>query len=188
MRAPSFETGNIVMTTSAHPALTNGNRTTLKISAWLAIAVGFICLLTPFYAGLVATLFLGGYFVASGILEGIVAFRAPSWLGTLGLIVLAIISIVAGLFILTNPLAGLVTVTLVSIASIFVVGVAKLFWSLRVPSGKAILALSGILSILIAIMLYTNFPYSAAWTFGVLVGMNLIMEGALLLGFLNREG
>jgi uncharacterized membrane protein HdeD (DUF308 family) len=188
MNGLGFEKGNFAMAMSTHPSLTNGNRTTLKISAWLAIAVGFICLITPFYAGLAATLLLGGYFIASGILEGIVAFRAPSWLGTIGLIVLAAISIVAGLFILANPLAGLVTITLVSIASIFIVGVAKLFWSLRVPSGKAILALSGILSILIAVMLYTNFPYSAAWTFGVLVGMNLMMEGALLLGFLNKEG
>lgn len=56
----------------------------------------------------------------------------------------------------------------------------------RPSRDRARLALSGILFILIAIMLYANFSYSAAWTFGVLVGMNLVMEGALLLGFLNK--
>jgi uncharacterized membrane protein HdeD (DUF308 family) len=43
------------------------------------------------------------------------------------------------------------------------------------------LVLSGILSILVAAMLYTSFPFSAAWAFGVLVGVNLIVEGATLL-------
>ena len=175
------------MTTTTIPALTPDNRRTLQISAWLAIAAGILALLTPFYAGLAATLLLGGYFLISGILEGVVAFRASSWMGTLGLVALAIVSVIAGLFIILHPLAGLVTITLVCIASIFVAGVAKLFWSLRVPSGKGVLALSGVLSILIAILLYTNFPYSAAWTFGVLIGMNLMMEGALLLGFLSKE-
>jgi len=175
------------MTTNSLPVLTDTDRRALQISAWLAIAVGILSLLAPFYAGIAATLLLGGYFLASGILEGIVAFRAPTWLGTLGLIVLAVVSVIAGLFILIHPLAGLVTITLVCIASIFVVGVAKVFWSFRVPSGKAVLALSGILSILIAILLYVSLPSSVGWTFGVLVGVNLLMEGVLMLGFLKKD-
>ncbi len=175
------------MATDALANLTAGNRGSLQISAWLAIALGVLSLLAPFYAGVAATLLLGSYFLISGILEGIVAFRAPSWLGTIGLIALAAVSVIAGLFILFHPLAGLVTITLVCIVSIFVVGLAKIFWSFRVASGNGVLALSGILSILIAILLYTSFPSSAASTFGVLVGMNLLMEGALMLGFLNKE-
>jgi len=175
------------MTTDALPSLTAADRRWLQISAWLAIALGVLALLAPFYAGIAATLLLGGYFLVSGVLEGFVAFRAPSWLGTIGLMALAAVSVIAGLFILVHPLAGLVTITLVSIVSIFVVGVAKLFWSFRVVSGNWILALSGILSILIAVLLYVNFPSTAAWTFGVLVGMNLMMEGALMLGFLRRD-
>lgn len=175
------------MTTETLPSLTVENRRWLQVSAWLAIVLGVLSLLAPFYAGIAATLLLGSYFLVSGILEGIVAFRAPSWLGTIGLIALAAVSVIAGLFILLNPLAGLVTITLVCIISIFAVGVAKIFWSFRVSSGKAVLALSGVLSILIAFLLYANFPSTAAWTFGVLVGTNLLMEGALMLGFLRRE-
>jgi uncharacterized membrane protein HdeD (DUF308 family) len=149
--------------------------------------LGIFALIAPFYAGIAATLVLGCYFLASGILEGIVAFRAPSWMGTIGLVALAIVSIIAGLFILGNPLAGLVTITLVCIVAIFVSGIAKLFWSFRASNGRALLALSGLLSILIAIILFTKFPLSAAWTFGVLVGVNLLMEGILMLGVLQKE-
>jgi uncharacterized membrane protein HdeD (DUF308 family) len=174
-------------TTTAEPTLTSGNRRTLQITAWLAIALGIFALIAPLYAGIAATLVLGCYFLASGILEAIVAFRAPSWMGTIGLVALAIVSIIAGLFILGNPLAGLVTITLVCIASIFVSGIAKLFWSFRASNGRALLALSGLLSILIAIILFSMLPLSAAWVFGVLVGVNLLMEGVLLLGVLQKE-
>jgi len=175
------------MAMNTSPTLTAGDRRSLQISAWLAIGLGVLSLLAPFYAGVAATLLLGTYFLISGILEGIVAFRAPSWLGTIGLIALAAVSVIAGLLILIHPLAGLVTITLVCIASIFAVGLVKIFWSFRVSSGSGILVLSGVLSILIAILLYTNFPWSAAWAFGVLVGINLLMEGVLMLGFLRRE-
>ena len=175
------------MTANIATTLTAGDRGALKISAWLAIVLGVVAILSPFYAGIAATLLLGSYFLVGGIIEGIVAFRAASWLGTIGLIALAVVSVVAGLFILLNPLAGLVTLTVVSIASIFVVGLAKLFWSLRVTRGRGVLALSGVLSVLIAILLYANFPSTAAWTFGLLVGINLLTEGALMLGFLKSD-
>jgi len=160
----------------------------LRISAWCAIVLGALAIFSPFYAGIAATLVLGCYFLVSGVLDALVAFRSPSWAGTIGLVALAIVSVVAGIFILVHPLAGLVTITLVCIAAIFVAGIAKLFWSFSVPEGKLLLALSGVLSIVIAAMLYSSFPFSAAWAFGLLVGINLIMEGVMLLGFLHRRG
>ncbi|MBN9260058.1 MAG: DUF308 domain-containing protein [Hyphomicrobium sp.] len=176
------------MTIAIRPPLTSENRHMLRISAWLAIVLGVLAILSPFYAGIAATLLLGCYFLVSGVLEGIVAFRAPSWMGTIGLIALAIISFVAGIFILVHPLAGLVTITLVCIAAIFISGITKLFWSFKVPSGNWLLALSGLLSIIIAGMLFYNFPFTAAWAFGVLVGANLIAEGVMMLGFVHQTG
>ena len=46
--------------------------------------------------------------------------------------------------------------------------------------------LSGLLSILVAAMLYTSFPFSAVWAFGVLIGVNLIVDGGTLLAFVSR--
>jgi uncharacterized membrane protein HdeD (DUF308 family) len=161
----------------------------LKIAAYVALALGVLALLSPFYAGIAATLVLGANFLIGGVLEAFAAFRAQRWAGTLGLILLAAISILAGLFIIGNPVIGLATITLVCIAAMFVAGIGKLFWAFKVPtgSGRWLLIVSGILSILVAAMLYTSFPFSAAWAFGVLVGVNLIGEGATLLAFLRQN-
>jgi uncharacterized membrane protein HdeD (DUF308 family) len=100
-------------------------------------------------------------------------------------LLLAIVSIVAGLVIFAHPLLGLTTLTLVAILSLLVAGLAKIFWAFKVADGRWYLVLSGILSILVAGMLYTNFPLSAAWALGVLIGINLIVEGVTLLAFVR---
>ena len=103
---------------------------------------------------------------------------------------LSAVSIVAGLFIFANPLIGLGTVTLVCIAGLAASGISKVFWSFKIQSGRGrwFIALSGLLSVLVAAMLYWHFPFSAAWAFGVLVGITLIFEGITHLAFLRDSG
>jgi uncharacterized membrane protein HdeD (DUF308 family) len=177
------------MATADQMTLSEENRLPLKIAAWLALALGGVALISPFYAGIAATLVLAANFLIGGVLQAFAAFRAQHWVGTLGLMLLAIVGIVAGLFIFAHPLIGLVTITLICIASMFVAGIAKLIWGFKVPAdgGRWLLAISGVASIVIAAMLYTSFPFSAAWAFGILVGVNLILEGAMLLGFLSES-
>lgn len=166
--------------------LSEDDKWPLKVAAFVALGLGIVALLSPFYAGIAATLVLGANFLISGVLEAFAAFRAQRWTGTIGLLLLALVSIIGGLFIFAHPLIGLATVTLFCIAAMFVAGIAKLFWAFKVPAGRWFLVLSGLLSILVAAMLYSSFPFSAKWAFGVLVGVNLIVEGATLLAFLKQ--
>ncbi len=173
------------MTMTEQTIINEESRWPLKLAAFIAIGLGIVALISPFVAGLVVTLVLGANFLIGGILEGFAAFKAERWSGTVGLMLLAIVSIVAGLVIFAHPLLGLTTLTLVAIISLFIAGLAKIYWAFKVPSGSAFLVLSGILSIAIAAMLYTNFPFSAAWALGILVGVNLIVEGVTLLAFIK---
>ena len=168
--------------------LSEEDKRPLKIAAIISLVLGVVALLSPFYAGIAATLILAANFLIGGVLEAFAAFRAQRWSGTLGLMLLALVSIVAGLYIFAHPLLGLTTITLVCIAAMFVAGIAKAFWAFKVPSGggRWLLLLSGLLSILVAAMLYTSFPFSAVWAFGVLIGVNLIVEGGTLLAFVSR--
>ena len=101
---------------------------------------------------------------------------------------LSAVSALAGLFIFANPLVGLGAVTLVCIAGLAAAGITKLFWNFKIPPGRGrwLIALSGLLSIAIAAMLYSHFPFTLACAFGVLVGVALIFEGRTHLEFLRR--
>jgi uncharacterized membrane protein HdeD (DUF308 family) len=177
----------MTMTTAADfPA---EKRIPLKISAFITITLGVLALAMPLIAGVAATYFLAANFIIGGLFMLFAAFSAKAWAGSLGLMVLGAVSLVGGLFIFGHPLIGLSTITLVSIAAMFAAGIAKIFWSLRLPvgEGRLFLLLSGFLSIVIAAMLYKNLPFSAQWAFGVLVGINLLVEGVSLWVFAQKH-
>jgi uncharacterized membrane protein HdeD (DUF308 family) len=169
--------------------LTSESKLPLKIAAGAAIVLGILALISPFKAGIAATMALGISFVFGGILGFVAGMRARRWTGTYGLMLLSVVSILAGLFILANPLIGLGTVTLVCIAGLGAAGVTKIFWSFKIPAGRGrwLIALSGLLSVVVAGMLYWHFPFAAAWAFGVLVGVTLIFEGVTHLAFLSSR-
>jgi uncharacterized membrane protein HdeD (DUF308 family) len=168
--------------------LTPASKLPLQIAACAAIVLGVLALISPFEAGVAATLVLATSFVVGGIFGFVAGLRARRWAGTYGLMLLSAVSILAGLFIFANPLIGLGTVTLVCIAGLAASGITKLFWSFKIPSGRGrgLIALSGLLSVIVAGMLYWHFPFSAAWAFGVLVGVTLIFEGITHLAFLRH--
>ena len=162
-------------------------RNSLKIAAVITIILGVLALALPFMAGVAATYILAANFVIGGALMATAAFRAKRWAGALGLMMLGVVSVLAGVVIFAHPLIGLATITLFCIAGMFVAGIAKIVWTSKLPSGSGrwYLLISGILSIVVAAMLYSSFPFSALWAFGVLVGINLLVEGFSLWVFVK---
>jgi membrane protein HdeD len=155
------------------------SKTPLKIAAVITIILGVLALVMPFLAGIAATYILAANFVIAGVLMVAAAFNARGWAGSLGLMILGMVSVIAGVVVFAHPLIGLATVALFSIAGMFVAGIARISWAFKLPSGggRWSLIISGVLSILVAAMLFSEFPFSARWLFGVLVGVNLLMEG-----------
>jgi uncharacterized membrane protein HdeD (DUF308 family) len=168
--------------------LTPASKLPLRIAACAAIALGVLALISPFEAGIAATMVLAISFIVGGVFGLVAGLRARRWTGTYGLILVSAVSILAGVFIFANPLIGLGTVTLVCIAGLAAAGITKVLWSFKIPSGRGrwFIAVSGILSIVVAGMLYAHFPFSAGWAFGVLVGVTLIFEGITHLAFLSE--
>lgn len=70
--------------------LSEEDKRPLKIAAIIALVLGVVALLSPFYAGIAATLVLAANFLIGGVLEAFAAFRAQRWSGTLGLMLLAL--------------------------------------------------------------------------------------------------
>ena len=168
--------------------LTPASKLPLRIAACAAIILGVLALISPFEAGVAATMVLATSFVVGGIFGLVAGLRARHWAGTYGLMLLSVVSILAGAFIFANPLIGLGAVTLVCIGGLAAAGITKVLWSFKIPAGRGrwLIALSGLVAIVVAGMLYWHFPFSAAWAFGVLVGVTLIFEGVMHLLFLSE--
>lgn len=152
---------------------------TLAIAGGVIGLIGLFAIVFPFATGISITLGLGALLVLGGIIHAAHAFTVRGWSGSLWQLSLAIVSVGAGLLLLVNPVVALASLTLLLVAYLFVDGVAELWMATRMAdrSGRAAVAVSGVLSLLLAGLLWAGFPASAAWAIGLLVGISLLTTG-----------
>lgn len=152
------------------------------IQGALMILGGILALIYPIMSSVAVVLFLGWVLIVSGVVQGISLIDARNvphfWLQ----LVSVVLSIVVGLLLIRNPQQGLLTVTLLLIVFFMVEGFSKVIFSLTIqpfPNWGWILV-SGIIGILLSLFLWANLPVTAIWLLGLLVGIQLISEGAAL--------
>jgi uncharacterized membrane protein HdeD (DUF308 family) len=154
---------------------------------WLGIclvALGVLALVFPFVSTLATTLFVGGLFLAAGVVKLFSAFASRAHLGQSLLKALwGLVYLAGGALILYAPLPGAWSLTLV-LASLFVVGGgASIAWALAEPKprGWSWMAASGALSIVLGLLVAIALPSAAFWFPGVVAGVDLVSTGLAFL-------
>lgn len=97
-------------------------------------------------------------------------------------LVSVVLFILFGSLFLRNPGEGLLTLTLLLNVFFMVEGISKVIFALTMrpfPNWGWVLG-SGIVGILLAFYLWASIAVSAVWVLGVLLGIELICEGAAL--------
>jgi len=152
----------------------------LKILGILAIVLGCLAIIAPGIAGLSVAMVVGWLVVAGGILRMFWAFRASSLgKGILGFAI-GVLTLLCGLALVANPLLASGVLTLVLAAYFVVDGIFELAAASRVGSGGGWLVFGGIVSILLGVMIWAQFPLSGAWAIGVLLGIKLLFVGMIM--------
>jgi uncharacterized membrane protein HdeD (DUF308 family) len=84
-----------------------------------------------------------------------------------------------GAYLILHPVVGVATLTLV-VASLFLIeGVLNiiLFFKMRSLGGSSWVLVDGIITLLLGLMIYMQWPSSSAWAIGILVGVSMIISG-----------
>jgi uncharacterized membrane protein HdeD (DUF308 family) len=113
----------IITALTAH-WLDNGVRILIGLTGGLALIVGLLCLRDPVQTLLIVTLLVGVWWVASGVVDVIAAVVAPVPGRRTWNIVSAVITILAGGFLLVNPELSLGVLVFVVCVWMFAVGIA----------------------------------------------------------------
>lgn len=83
------------------------------------------------------------------------------------------------------PLNGVLSLTFVLIAFFVIEGVASIMFALdhrRELSGRwEWMLASGVVDLILAAIIFTGLPGSAAWALGLIVGVNMIFGGSALI-------
>ncbi|WP_353475393.1 DUF308 domain-containing protein [Salipiger sp. H15] len=157
---------------------------------WIILGIasilgGVIALFNPFAASIAAQTIVAWFFLIIGVIQAISIFRVTSMKERLLAILMTIIYLWLGISFLANPLEGLVSLTMVAAIMFLVSGVAKVIYAFSVADSryKLLMLISGAISVILAIMIFTNFPSSAAVVLGVLLAVELLSTGAAMVAF-----
>ena len=160
------------------------NRSLLIILGIISVVAVSLKNNNPVAGSMAVTLLTGWLFLLIGILQIVAVFRETDWSHRLWSLLLAVLAVLAGVSLLANPLAGVISLTYL-LAILFVVsGIFKIVASLALPSGnwKWMVLLSGVLSLGLGVLIFANFAEAALTTLGLLLGLQLISDGASMLG------
>jgi uncharacterized membrane protein HdeD (DUF308 family) len=145
----------------------------------LLVVAGLLAIVLPFLAAVTTSLLLGWLLLMGSIFHFGYAWsqrgaRAVIWQVLLGIIYLA-----ASLSLLYAPVAGVLTLTLVLVAYLAVEGIVEMavFIRLRSLPGAIWFFVDGVVSLLIAALIFAHWPSSSIWALGTLVGISLIFSG-----------
>lgn len=165
---------------------------TLAMAGGVIGLLGLLAIAFPLVTGLSVTIALGALLVLSGIIHGAHVITAHGWRGRTWQLVLGAVSVVAGLVVLATPAIALVSLTFLLIAYLLVDGVAELWAATQLSGqpGRGTVVASGIISLVLAGLLWVGFPADAAWALGLLVGASLFVTGLsmIAIAFGAREG
>ena len=156
--------------------------TALSIFGVILIILGILSMLAPGLTGLSVAVFVGFMVLFGGAVRIFWAFRAGSLGRGILTFVIGALTLIAGLMLVTDPLlaSGFLTVML----AIYLIadGIAEIAAGnqRRPEPGSGWLIFGGIISIVLGIMIWRQYPLSGAFAIGILLGIKLFMVGMIM--------
>lgn len=150
----------------------------------LLLLLGVLCIVGNVVATFATVITLGWFLVLSGVVALIHAFRVHAWGSGFSLHLLsALLRGFMGYLLIRYPGSGAVTLTLLLAFFLIVGGLFRAIaaGTLKFPRwGWAVL--SGVISLMLGVMLLAQMPVSSLWFIGFVIGVDMIFEGASLIG------
>lgn len=158
------------------------------ISGFILIIAGTFAVMSPLVIGLSITIIVGVSLVIGGIGQCFLALKTGAFGRGLLTFAAGALMVVTGVFMMTQPVAGLASITLLLVAYLVAAGLGDLFVALqlRPADGWGLMLFNGIVTLLLGMMLWRQFPLSGAWAIGVLFGIKMIFSGWALV-FIGRN-
>ncbi len=143
------------------------------------IVLGFVAVLMPFATGIGVSIFVGWIMVFSGFAYMAYAFAAQGAGSFLWRMIVAIVYVVGGGYLALHPGIALESLTLLVAAIFFMEGVTEMvvFFQFRSLPGSGWILFDGIVTLILAYLIWRPWPSSSAWAIGTLLGANLIVSG-----------
>jgi uncharacterized membrane protein HdeD (DUF308 family) len=161
-----------------------------KATGWIIalsialIILGILAILMPGLASAFFTSVMGWIAIISGVVMIVQAFQSRPVRGFWLNLIVGILYVIAGIYILFNLGAAVLGLTLAFGVLFIVEGIFTIIMAFTNRSGHRmswLVALNGIVTLILGIMVLNRWPSSAIWLIGLYVGISLLLSGISLL-------
>jgi uncharacterized membrane protein HdeD (DUF308 family) len=143
---------------------------------------GILAMLMPGLVGMSIAMILGILVLASGIVRIIWSFQAGSFGKGILKFVIGGLTLLCGIALLANPLFASGVLTILLTVYFILDGIVEIAAGAQIGTinGGGWLFFAGAISILLGLMIWSQFPLSGAWALGILLGIKLFLVGLIM--------
>jgi len=152
------------------------------IAGAVLVFMGLFAMASPLIAGLSLAMMVGIMLILGGIAQLIFAIKTDKGIFN---IILSVLTLLIGIYMIGNLDAALGSLTLFLAIYLFISGIFEIMMAFQIRpfKGWGWALFSGIISTLLGLMIWNQFPLSGVWAIGILIGIRLFFSGWTLLMF-----
>jgi uncharacterized membrane protein HdeD (DUF308 family) len=150
----------------------------LALTGAASVVLGILAIAASFTATLATVVFLGCLIFAGGLVHFIQSLSIRGWTGFFGHSLATVLYGVVGWYMIMHPAASAASLTLLIGVLLMVGGLYQIVTSVALlykSWGWALL--NGIVSGLLGVFIFRQWPASALWVIGTFVGIDLVLRG-----------
>lgn len=162
----------------------------LLVLGALLIVVGLVAISSSFIATLATVVMLGILLMMGGAVEIVDAFLGRGWRGFWMHLLGGILYLVLGFLLVQRPLEAAAFFTFMLAAAFFVGGLFRIIVALSERFyGWVWVLLNGIVTLVLGILIWREWPETAFWVIGLFVGIDMLFAGwSLVITALSIRG
>ncbi len=145
----------------------------------LFIVLGFIGLGITIWLTLASMIVLGILFIIAGFAQIVDSVKSHQWKGIVGHAVIAILYLIAGGLMIYDPVLASAVITALLAWLFIIIGITRFITAIALRHTRrwGWLLFAGVAAIVLGVLILMQWPVSALWVFGMLISVELIVNG-----------
>lgn len=145
----------------------------------LMFICGILAICLPLASSIGIVILLAWLILFAGVSHLIFAFHSHGVGAVLWQILLALVYAFVGIYLLMHPLLGVLSLTLLLAVFLLIEGILELalYFRIRRIRHAGWVLFDGIVTLVLGILIWAQWPSSSVWVIGTLVGISLIFSG-----------
>ncbi len=143
------------------------------------VVLGVLAVGSPLLAAVAVESAIAWLIVFAGGVHIVLAFRSHGAGSMIWRLLVGLAYVAFGGYLLFRPLLGVASLTLLLAALFVIEGVLDLilYSKMRALHGSSWVLIDGVITLLLGLMIYMQWPSSALWAIGLLVGISMMISG-----------